>query len=287
MSLTKSQLKEIARTLKVTDHSDYRAFLGLIYAEAKARDPSYSYVRMSKNLGVGSTNAHTIIRGKRPLTIKAAEKICTALGLTGVQKRYFLALVKQDRAKSLQEKDAAFSQRLALKQRMLPTELDRKQLAFFEHWYHSAIYELMRLEGAEDTVEWIFNNLCPQISRTQIKESLDLLTELGYLKFDRRRDRLYPADVTITTGNEVLGLALTSFHSQMLKLAVESIEGASRNRRDISSVTVCASDELIAQFKDEIAALRKRFLRLATEDQNSREVVQINFQLFPLTSRKD
>lgn len=286
MSLTKAQLKEIARSLKATDHPDYRAFLALIYAEAKARDPSYSYARMSEDLGVGSTNAHSVINGRRPLTEKAAAKICVALGLTGVQKRYFLALVHQERAKSTAEREDAFAERLSLRQSILPTELDRKQLAFFEHWYHSAILELMRLENAEDSVDWIFEHLFPQVPKPQIKESLDLLSELGYLKNDPQRDRLYPTDVTITTGNEILGLAVMSFHNQMLKLAMEAVETVDRDRRDISSVTLTASPALLAQFKEEIVALRKRFLQLAAEDQNAKEVVQVNFQLFPLTRWK-
>lgn len=286
MSMTKSQMKEIARSLKVTDHPDYRAFLALIYAEAKARDPSYSYVRMSDDLGVGSTNAHSVINGRRPLTAKAATKICAALGLAGVQKRYFLALVNQERAKSMAEREEAFTERLALRQRILPTELDRKQLAFFEQWYHSAILELMRLEDAEDNAEWIFEHLCPQVPKAQIRESLDLLTELGYLKIERTRKRLYPTDVTITTGNEVLGLAVVSFHKQMLKLAMEAVETVDRERRDISAVTVTASPALLAQFKEEIVALRKRFLKLAAEDKDAKDVVQVNFQLFPLTRRK-
>src|SRR4051812_42275669 len=101
MTLTKAKLKDIARTLKVTDHVDYRAYLGLVYAEAKAADPSYSYVRLSEDLGLSSTNAHSVIQRRRPLTVKAAHKICAALGLSGVQKRYLLTLVQQVRAKSL------------------------------------------------------------------------------------------------------------------------------------------------------------------------------------------
>ena len=84
MALTKAKLREIARSLKVTDQSDYRDFLSLVYSGCKSEDPSYSYVRFSEDIELGSTNAHSVIAGRRNLTVKAAEKICAALGLTGV-----------------------------------------------------------------------------------------------------------------------------------------------------------------------------------------------------------
>ena len=270
----------------MTDHSDYCDFLALVFAAAKAEDPSYSYVCFSEDLGVGSANAHSMIVGRRKLTLKAAERLCEALAMTGVQKRYFLNLVEQKRAKSATERDAIFDERLELRQRLLPTELDRRQLAFFEHWYHAAILEILRLEEAKDDAVWLSNELSPTVPESKVEESLKLLTELGYLRRDDKRQRLYPTDVTITTGNEVIGLALVSYHRQMLKLAMDAIEGVAAEDRDISALTLMATPELVAQFKDEVAGLRKRFLALAAAEPHATEVVQLNMQLFSLKKRK-
>ena len=286
MALSKTKLREIVRSLNVTDHSDVRDFLALVFAAAKAEDPSYSYVRFSEDLGVGSANAQSIIAGRRKLTLKAAERLCEALAMTGVQKRYFLNLVEQKRAKSATERDAIFDERLELRQRLLPTELDRRQLAFFEHWYHAAILEILRLEEAKDDAVWLSNELSPTVPESKVEESLKLLTELGDLRRDDKRQRLYPTDVTITTGNEVIGLALVSYHRQMLKLAMDAIEGVAAEDRDISALTLMATPELVAQFKDEVAGLRKRFLALAAAEPHATEVVQLNMQLFSLKKRK-
>jgi uncharacterized protein (TIGR02147 family) len=285
MALSKTKLREIVRSLNVTDHSDYCDFLALVFAAAKAEDPSYSYVRYSEDLGVGSANAQSIIVGRRKLTLKAAERLCEALTMTGVQKRYFLNLVEQKRAKSTTERDSIFDERLELKQRLLPTELDRKQLAFFEHWYHAAILEILRLEEARDDAAWLSHELSPTVPESKVEESLKLLTELGYLRRDDQRQRLYPTDVTITTGNEVIGLALVSYHRQMLKLAMDAIEGVAAEERDISALTLMATPELVAKFKDEVAGLRKRFLALAAAETHATEVVQLNMQLFPLKKK--
>jgi len=286
MTFTKADLKDIARALKATDYSDHRAFLSAVFMGAKAKDSTYSFTKLSENLGVSSTNAHALISGKRPLTLKAAEKIAEALGLIGIQRKYFLTLVKQERARNAAERDQAFEELLGLRQRELPTALDRRQLAFFEHWYHAAILEILRLGSAESTVEWIADHIRPEVPESKIKESLTLLEELGYLKFHEQHGRLYPTDATITTGNEVLSLALMSFHRQMLKLSLEALDNVAREERDISAITVTASAQLVEQFKDEIVAVRKRFLQLSAEDISATEVVQVNFQLFPLVKKK-
>lgn len=286
MTFTKADLKEIARSLKVTDFSDVRSFLSMVYAQAKAKDSGYSYTQLSDNLGVGSTNAHGIISGKRALTLKAATKIVDSLGLTGVQKKYFLTLVKQERAKTAEDRDEAFEERLALRQKELPSELDRRQLAFFEHWYHAAILEILRLDHAEGNAEWIAEHIRPEVPLSKVKESLTLLEELGYIKLDDSKQRLFPTDATITTGNEVLNLALMSFHRQMLKLSVEALDNVDRSDRDISAITITASPALREQFKDELIALRKRFLQLSHEEGVASEVLQVNLQMFPLVKKK-
>lgn len=282
MTVTKTEIKEIARALKVTDFANFRAFLSEIYTSAKAKDPNFSFAQLSESIGVGSSNAHGIISGKRSLSLKTAEKISDSLGLTGIQKKYFLNLVKKERARSSTDRDKAFDEVLALRQQELPSELDRKQITFFSQWYHAAILELLRLDEAESTVEWVAENIRPKLVPTRIKESLTLLEDLGYLKFDPARQRLFPAEVTITSGNEVLSLAVMSFHRQMLRLSLDALDNIPREARDISAITVTASPALREQFKNELVALRKRFLQLSAEEKSATEVVQVNLQMFPL-----
>jgi uncharacterized protein (TIGR02147 family) len=68
----------------------------------------------------------------------------------------------------------------------------------------------------------------------------------------------------------------------MLKLAIDAIEKVPHADREISAVTLCISAGLHSQLKDEIVALRKRFLQLAAEEVDPTDVLQVNFQLFPL-----
>lgn len=285
--MTKTQLRQIAQRLQVTEYPDYKTFLAALYTEAKKADPSYSFALLSADLELGSSNAHSIIHGKRPLTEKAGKKIAEALHLTGLARRYFLALIKQTRARNAADRDAAFEERLDVKRQVLPNELSRDQLDFFAHWYNAAILELLRLPRAQDDAEWIAGELRPEIPTAAAKDALSLLKRLGYLKESKEHGRLVPTEVTITSGNEVRGLAITSYHRQMLALAAQALDQIPQAERDVSAVTVTATAEQFAKIKDEIVALRKRLLAGASDaPTDGATIYQVNVQLFPLVKKE-
>ena len=287
MSLSTTQFKQVGKSVLATDYSDPKQFLQAVYAALKGLDPQYSYQLFSEDLGLGSANAHGIISGKRSLTEKTAERIANALGLLSVQKKYFLALVKEYRAKSRSVRESAFSSRLELKSRILPTELDRAKLAFFEHWYHAAILEMLRLPECQGRAEWLYDHMMPSVSKQKIDESIELLKSLSYVSIDNESGRLIPTDATISTGNEVLGLALHSYHRQMLGLSVDALDQLPRDKRDISATTMTVSRRLGDQLRDEINALRKKFLQLSAAETQPEEVYQLNIQLFSLVKKKE
>ncbi len=285
--MTLSDLKDIARRILVTDYGDPRSYLQAVYLALKSADPHYSYQKFSEDLGLGSANAHGVISGRRPLTQKSALKIVSVLALVGVQKKYFLAMVEAMRAKTRGERDEAFAARMELRSKVLPTELDRKQLSFFEHWYHAAILEILRLPDSRDDAEWLSLKICPEISKQKVEESLALLLDLGYIARDPESQKLRPTDATISSGNEVLGLALQSYHRQMLGLSLDALDYLPREERDISAITITVSQSLVAQMKDDIIALRKRFLNQSAAESAPDDVVQLNIQLFSLLKRGD
>lgn len=286
MSVSLTKLREKASLCKVTAYEDYRSYLQAVYEAVKATADSYSYAHFSISLGLSSTNAHAIISGHRNLSQKTGVRIAEALNLSETHKRYLLALIRQEHAKSSAEREEAFSERLMLAKSSLSNKLDEHRLKFFETWYNAAILELLRLEEASDQPAWISENLRPHVPVPKIKQSLNLLTELGYLSFDETRGRLFPTEVTISTGDQVERLAIVSFHRQMIDLAVSAMDQISADQRNISAVTVAVSPELRQQFEEELLALRKRFLKLASEEKKPNEILQVNLQLFPVSRRQ-
>lgn len=285
MSIKQTKLREIAATCKVTGFEDYRSYLAAVYLAVKEISQSYSYAHFSVMLGLSSTNAHAIINGHRKLTQKTGVRIAEALGLSETHKRYFLALIRQEHATSSAERESAFRERLEIAKQNLGNTLDERRLRFFETWYNAAILELLRLEHASDQPSWLSENLQPHVPVPKIKQSIALLQELGYLSFSEKHGRLYPTEVLISTGDQVERMAIVSFHRQMIDLAISAMDQIDSEERNISAVTVAVSRELKQQFEEELVALRKKFLKLASEQKSAEEILQVNFQLFPVSRR--
>jgi uncharacterized protein (TIGR02147 family) len=286
MVLPLSKLRDVAKRHLITDFDDYRTYLETVYHSIKDVASTYSYAHFSVNLGLSSTNAHAIIAGHRNLSLKTGQRIAESLGLSESHKKYLLALIKNAHAKTSADGDAAFKEKLDLAKTNLPTKLDESRLRFFEAWHNSAILELLRLHEANDTPSWIAENIRPKLSIPKVKQSLRLLTELGYVAFDKKRGRLYPTEVSITTGDHVERLAVISFHRQMLDLAKSAMDQIPAEERDIGAVTLAVSQKLREQFTREFIDLRKRFLILAESETDPDEIIQINLQLFPLSRRQ-
>lgn len=283
MSVSLKKLRDLASLCRITEYEDYRDYLEAVYQTIKAQASEYSYAHFSISLGLSSTNAHAVIVGHRDLSQKIGLRVALALGLSESHKRYFLALIRQEHAKSPLEREMAFKERLELKRASLPTRLDGRRLKFFESWHNAAIIELLRLEGASDAPQWISQTLRPEISVPTVKKSLKLLTELGYLAFDKKRGRLFPTEVSISTGDQVERLAILSYHRQMINLAISAMDQIDARDRDISTITVGVSAALKKQMQDEIVALRKKFLELASAEINPEEIIQVNMQIFPVS----
>lgn len=89
--------------------------------------------------------------------------------------------------------------------------------------------------------------------------------------------------MSLSTGPEVQMLNVANFHKEMIKLAGESIERYPSRERDISSLTLSIQREKVGEIKKRIISFRRKLLEMACSDELVDQVIQMNFQLFPLT----
>ncbi len=278
--MSKAEIRRVAEKIAPTSFLDAREYLAAVYQELKQHFGQYSYIRFTEDMGFGACNAmHLIIHGQRPLTSKGAQKIAAALGLTGVGRKYFLKLVAAQQGES---RDEAFDKLVELKTKALPKALDRRQLEFYNQWYNAAILELLSLPDARDDPAWISGRLMPTVPPTKVANALKLLVKLGHVVQDPAKGRLVPSEAVLTTGNEVLGLAVMRYHQQMIALAKDSLTDVAPLERDISAVTIAIPAARTPELKAKIQAFRKELLEFSKACTGSDEIVQVNIQLFPI-----
>lgn len=267
----------------VFDYLAYRAFLRDHYTFQKARGRGFSYRAFSRRAGLRSPNyLKLVIDGERNLTSEMAGRFAKACGLDGQSASYFTELVGFNQARSADERNAAYERLTGFKRYRQAHRLDLAHAAYHSTWYLPAIREMAVRSDFRSDPAWIAARLRPPIASVDARRALDTLQSLGLLVPDED-GQLRQGDALVTTGPETASLHIGNYHRTMMERAAASIDEVPAKERDISSLTLCVSVEGARRLKERIARFRRELLELSELEDDPREVVQVNFQLFPLT----
>jgi uncharacterized protein (TIGR02147 family) len=267
----------------VFDFLDYRAYLREFYRRRKEHT-SFSYRAFSLRAKLGSPNyLKLVMDGERNLTQVMAKRFAQACGLTGQAASFFVELVAFGQAESLDARNEAYSR---LKRYAQYREANQLQIAADEYhskWYLPAIRELALAEDFVADPDWIAAKLVPRIKPAEARAALQTLTQLAMLVPDSE-GRLRQGTPHVTTGAETASLHMVTYHRTMMRLASEALERVDHAERDISSVTLCLGEDGLENVKSAIVRFRRELLKLSELEPRPRQVVQVNFQLFPLSA---
>ncbi len=269
--------------IDVFEYLDYRAFLRDYYVAKKGEGKGFSYRAFSMRAGVRSPNhLKRVTDGTRNLSAETAVRYTQALGLEGDEASYFLDLVVFTQARTPTERSAAYEKMKTFRRYRKAHKLDIAQAAFHSTWYLPAIYELVLRADFSEEPSWIAKHLVPSITPTQARRGVETLEDLGLLI--RKDGRLVQSGRVMTTGDETRGVHVVSYHRAMMRRAAESIDIIEAAERDISSLTFCVGEEGLHVLKARIQQFRKELIAMAVDMDQGEQVVQLNMQLFPLST---
>jgi uncharacterized protein (TIGR02147 family) len=276
-----------AADIDVFAYLDFRAFLRDYYNARKASARGFSYRSFSRRAGLKSPNyLKLVVDGERNLSADMAARFATACGLKGDEARYFVDLVAFGQSATLAERNLHYARLTGFQRYRNAHKLDLAHAAYYSAWYMPAIRELAARADFRGEPAWISAQLMPPISQSEAARALDTLLELGLLV--REQDgTLRQADALLSTGPETRGLHIASYHRTMMQCAMDAIDLVPPHQRDISSLTLCLGETGLRAFKERIQRFRKELLELSALEQDPEQVVQINFQLFPLSTGRD
>jgi uncharacterized protein (TIGR02147 family) len=274
--------QEASREIQVYDYLDYRAYLRDFYLGCKTR-PNLSHRGFSPRAGSRSPKyLQLVIDGKRNLTDAMARRFAKAIGLDRDAAEYWVELVRFNQTKTITEREAAYRRMTGFRGYCRARPLDGAQADYYAHWYIPAVRELAISPGFREDHDWIAKALIPTITPEDAARALRVLTELGLLV--RGEDgQLLQGDPLVSTGPEARSVLVARYHRTMLERAAAAIDLVPASERDISSLTLCLGSHGLCRIKERIRRFRAELLELSTLEQNPDQVVQVNFQLFPLT----
>lgn len=275
--------------LDVFQYRDYRTYLRDVYAQRKKSEYGFSYRSFARTAGLGAPNYLKLVsEGQRNLTPEMASRFAAALGLAREAADYFCDLVAFNQAASAPERQRCYERLAAYRRYQRSFRLDAAHAAYHSEWYIPAIRELAACRGFKPDPKWIARRLRPSISAQKARAALEVLERLGLLVRDAQGGLAQSEPLVSTGDDKPLGHHIVTFHRAMLERASAAIDEVPREEREIGALTLGVSAARFARIKRRLYELRQELLQESAEDgaDDADRVVQINFQLFPL-SRND
>jgi len=270
----------------IFDYVDYRAFLRDFYRKQKDTRRPLSFRGFARRAGIRSYNYLCLVmKGERNLSPEMAVRFARGCGLGKAEADYFCELVAFGQARTAEQRNRCYERLGRFRQFRAAHKLEPAQAAYHSAWYMPAIRELVALPDFKNDPKWIASRLMPPISPAQARDALETLVTLGLLVRDGR-GRVRQADRLITTGSGPLGHHVVNFHRTMISQAAHALDHLPREERDISALTLGVSEHAFARLKERIETFRQELLQMAEIDGPPERVVQVNFQMFPLSIAK-
>jgi uncharacterized protein (TIGR02147 family) len=259
---------------------DFREFLKADFSERKARNPVFSIRAMAAKLELNSGTLTRLFSGKRNIGKNLLPKFVKFLGLRSKEAEYFNYLVAFCQAKSERERMEGYRELVRLRNGRTK-EISESRYAYYEEWFFTAVRELLRFFPFYGDYQALGKMLAPPISASEAKRAIGLLTGLGFI--EKVGESWVVRDHNISTGGIWQGMAVQRFQQDMLKKALEAIDGTARQERDYSTMTMCYSPDGYKKVRELLKQTREELTRIEECDRGPNRVYQVNMQLFPLS----
>lgn len=269
--------------IDVFQYLDYRAYLRDWYHAHNQGGRSFSFRAFARRAGLKSPNyLKLVMDGARNLTPQTAERFTKGLGIEAEEAGYFVDLVAFNQASTQVERNKQYSRLTSFRGYRKAHKIDLAHAAYHSAWYMPAIREMAASPRVEGDPGWIAEQLLPPITRKEAERAIETLIALGLLV--RETDgRLRQVDELVSTGPEIQGLHIANYHRAMMERAAAAIDLVAPEERDISSLTMCVGEDGLRRLKTRVQRFRRELIELSALDDDPAQVIQMNFQLFPLT----
>lgn len=236
------------------------------YAERCRRNPQYSLRAFAKSLDIDSSTLSALIRRKRPLTAKTAQRLISNIGITDPSHAQALLLgVLGENPENTPEYQ----------------QLELEAAEVISSWEHFAIRSLLQLDSYRPNTKQIARRL--NIPHGIALEALNRMEKLGLVV--QQGEVWTDTGKNLATPSNVPNLALRGALRQCIVKAIDSLEKDPIDVRDMSGITMAISTRKLPEARKLIMDFRRKLCAFL-EDGHKDAVYRLNIQLFPLSQEE-
>lgn len=265
-------------------YTDFRKYLADWLDARKNVEPGFNRAEMHRRLGLPNTRSYLpdLLAGKE-MSLTFLERFTVALELTPEEARFFRVLVRFNQALTIEERELAFDQLVALN-RTPRTILDPRHWRYYRDWHHGAVRALLGVHDLTENPRAIAKLLQPELTEGQIKESLSLLLDLG-LVAKNPQGFLKPTEHTLSTGEGARAEMVRQLQAQQLRLVERAaLKPDGQDGQVVATNTISVSDEGLQLIRKRLEQFRSELRSIVHKDPHPAERVHlVTMAVVPLT----
>ncbi len=264
----------------IWEYGDYRAFLKSVLDHWKATRKQFSLRWFADRAGFSSHSfIGLVIVGKRNLGPDGVEKIGRIFKLKGPSLDYFRTLVRHNQAETPKEREETLEAMKKARGARDARRLGREHWKYYDRWETSVVRELATWTKDGTDPERLGDMFVPPLKAERIRESIELLQEVGLL---RREGDKWVADDAVVSATDIPGQVLREARTQYLLRAIEASERLPPSERHSSWAVLAASRKTLDEVFRLLDEARQNCLAEAVADPEVDGVYVVSLQAFPV-----
>lgn len=229
----------------IFDYNDYRTYLEDLYSYKRQLNKKFSKAFICKELGLPNTRSYfqDVLNGKFVSKLKVSLFI-KAFNLNDAEAQFFRALVNYNQAvDDPKERELHFEQLISLNQTP-KSIISSEEYAYYKEWYNSVVRAVLNVVDFRKNGDYLkfSRQIFPPLTKTQARDSVNLLLELGLIK-ENDQGFLKPTEKVISTGAYAKDEMIKQFQIKTLEIARDAILKNQRQSQRVITKTLSISEE--------------------------------------------
>lgn len=270
----------IKKKLSVYRYHDYRRYFNDLIKINSVN--GLTLRKLSKLLNISPSYLSQVIRGKKDFSADILKKFKKAIKLDKYEMSYLSELLSLARSENQKTKIEIFDNIIKDKkyQKLNPDE--HETYSYLSQWYFVALKEYFTIHNKITNYSEIKNNFVYKLKDSDIKKAIKFLAEEKFITINENSEVTVLKE-QVDCYSDIYRLSLSSFHTQMFNLAIESIHLTNRNERLILGNTISVSDEGYKKINELLTKVHEDIRQVEILDKNKTQVYHIGLAAFPIT----
>ena len=262
----------------IYQYDDFRAFLkdcfeAKVAAGLQETGKRYSQRQFARDAGFANPGYYNdVLKGFKPLSANAAEKMAGVFGLKPHETEFFKLLAEYGQARDPAKKEALYRRILSRRNRSKFTRLNPALSKYYQDVRYALVRGAVEVLDFRGDYEALAAFLEPAVPVASVKVLVRDLCEWGLV--EQGADGRYRTTRSIVEPSPSLAGMSRALNAEWLNMARESLHRIPKEERHVSTMLVNISDALHEEILERIERFRDELFKRVEEDAGSAKRIQ-------------